>query len=118
MVKAKVLAAEVGDLASLANSWRLALRAQNKSPRTVDGYLGGVRLFREFAGEMAMPRVVADIRREHLEAFIAAQLERWSASTAKTRYRSLQQFFRFLVEEGEFETSPMAKPSVRRQSPA
>lgn len=37
------------------------------------------------------------------------QLGRWSASTAATRYRCLQQFWKWLVEEDEVETSPMAK---------
>lgn len=44
-----------------------------------------------------MPRGVTAIRREHVEAFVAEQFERWTASTAATRYRSLQELFRFLV---------------------
>ena len=54
----------VGDLSVLASSWRRALRAQNKSPRTVDGYLEGVRLFDDYLARMGMPRAVAHIRRE------------------------------------------------------
>ena len=56
-----------------------------------------------------MPTAVASIKREHLEAFIAAELARTSPSSAATRYRSLQQFFRWLDEEGEIDSSPMAK---------
>ena len=111
----------VGDLSVLASSWRRALRAQNKSPRTVDGYLEGVRLFDDYLARMGMPRAVAHIRREHIEAFIADQLERWTAATAKTRYRSVQQLFRFLLEEGEVRLSPMANtapPAVPETPPA
>ena len=39
--------------------------------------------------------------------FIGDQLERLSPATARTRYRSLQQFFWYLVEEGEIRESPM-----------
>jgi site-specific recombinase XerD len=62
-----------------------------------------------------MPTAVTSIAREHVEAFIEDQLTRWSASTAATRYRQLQQLFRWLEEEGEVAASPMARmkpPSV------
>lgn len=68
-----------------------------------------------------MPRRVAHIRREHVEAFIADQVERHKASTARTRYRSLQQLFRFLVDEGEIRASPMANttpPAIPEEPPA
>lgn len=38
-----------------------------------------------------------------------AELERTSPSSAATRYRSLQQLFNWLDDEGEIEGSPMAK---------
>jgi site-specific recombinase XerD len=95
------------DVATLALSWRRALRAQNKSPRTISGYLDGVDRFSEFLARSGMPRGVAHLRREHVEMFIAEQLERLAPATARTRYRSLQQFFRYLVEEGEVRESPM-----------
>jgi integrase len=46
--------------------------------------------------------------REHVETFIVHLTETRSASTAATRYRDLQQFFKWLVEEGEIQASPMA----------
>jgi hypothetical protein len=42
-------------------------------------------------------------------AFITAVLEHTSAATAATRYRGLQQLFRWLVDEGKFSKSPMAR---------
>jgi len=56
-----------------------------------------------------MPTAAASIRREHVEAFIAAELARTAPSSAATRYRSLQQLFKWLDDEGEIAGSPMAK---------
>ena len=50
-----------------------------------------------------MPTAARSVRREHVEAFIVAELERTAPSSAATRYRSLQQLFRWLDEEGEIE---------------
>src|SRR5262249_32593536 len=57
------------------------------------------------------PTAPAEIRRPDVEAFITDQLERWTPSTAATRYRCLQQFFKFLVNVEVIETSPMARMS-------
>lgn len=59
-----VTVATLGELGTLAISWRRTLRAQNKSPRTIVGYLEGVRFFDEYLERMDMPRQVAGIRRE------------------------------------------------------
>ncbi len=63
------------------------------------------------------PATVAAIRREHVEAFIEDQLARSEPASAANRYRCLQQFFRWLVDEGEINESPMARmnpPTSRR----
>jgi len=101
--------ANVGQLTVLLASWRLHLEAANLSPRTVRGYTDDAALFAAFLADKGMPTAVAAIKREHVEAFIVAELERTSASSAATRYRSLQQFFRWLDDEGEIDGSPMAK---------
>jgi site-specific recombinase XerD len=72
-------------------------------------------LLAAFLSENGMPTAVEAIRREHVEAFIEDQLARWTASTAASRYRYVQQLFRWLEEEGEISASPMARmrpPSV------
>jgi site-specific recombinase XerD len=56
-----------------------------------------------------MPTAVGIIRREHVEAFIAAELERTAPTSAATRYRSLQQLFNWLDDEGVTTGSPMVK---------
>lgn len=88
------------------------LRAKNLAPRTVQTYTEAVIALDGFLAAQGMPRDVSAITHEHLEAFMASILERFRATTAANRYRSLQQFFRFLVEEGEIKESPMARMSV------
>jgi len=110
-----------GDLTPLAASFRRALRAQNKSPNTLVGYLEGVRLLEEYLRRMGMPTQVAHIRREHVEGFVAEQLDRYRPSTAQTRYRSVRQFFRWAAEEGEIRANPMVNmspPAVPEEPPA
>jgi integrase len=110
----------LGLISTLAVSWRRSLRAQNKSPKTIVGYLEGVRLFDDFLSGAGMPPAAAHTRREHVEAFLAEQLERWKPSTAATRHRSVQQFFRWALEEGEIDASPMehVKPVAIPEMPA
>jgi site-specific recombinase XerD len=99
----------VGALASLLPSWRRHLRAANLADRTVQSYLEAAQQFTDFLEERGMPRAVDGISREHIETFIENILSRWSPATAGSRYRSLQQLFRWLVDEGEISNSPMAK---------
>lgn len=94
-----------GDL----DSFILHLHAENKSERTVEGYGDAVRQFWAFLLGGGVPDGLADIRREHVEAFIADLLSRFKPSTAQTRYRGLQAFLKWADEEGLVEGSPMAK---------
>jgi site-specific recombinase XerD len=56
-----------------------------------------------------MPTELVKIRREHVEAWIELQLAKFKPATANQRFRSLQQFFKWLTEEGEIDASPMAR---------
>lgn len=109
-----------GDLAVNRASFGRHLRAGNLSPRTHKTYMEAVDLFARFLTDKGMPLEVAKIKREHVEAFITDLLERWRPATAANRYRSLQQFFRWLVDEGEIKDSPMEKmrpPQVDEYTP-
>lgn len=90
-------------------SFRLHMRASNLAPSTQEIYLKGVRQLATFLTEHELPTDLAAIRREHVEAFIADLLERTKPANAANRYRSLQQFFKWAVEEEEIGESPMAK---------
>lgn len=99
----------VGEITVLLPSWRLHLEASNLSPRTIRAYTDDVALLVSFLADKGMPTAVRSIRREHVEAFIVAKLDRTAPASAATRYRSLQQLFNWLDEEGEIDTSPMIK---------
>lgn len=103
------------DLAVNVESFKRHLRALNRSPATIRSYLDACSGLERFLRESGMPLKVASIRREHIEAYVASQLELHKPNTAANRYRSLKQLFRWLEEEGEIPSSPMARmrpPSV------
>ena len=101
-------ALEVNDIAELLRGFELSLRAGNKSPKTVKGYTDSTRIFREYLARVGMPTQVDRINREHIESFMADQLERWKPTTARVRYADVRQFFKWCVEDGEITVSPMA----------
>ena len=108
----------VGDIQSLLEDWRRHLRAKNRSPATIDSYLVVGRALAAYLTAHGMPTDAGVIAREHVEAYLADLLERLSPATAAKHYRSLQQLFRWLVEDGEIPRSPMERmspPSVPEQ---
>ena len=111
--------AESGLLVNLG-PFRRYLQARNRAPRTVEVYTEAVKALDAFLADRGMPRDVAAIHREHVEEFIADLLTRFKATTAANRYRSLQQFFKFLAEDGEINESPMARmqvPKIPEETP-
>jgi|SRR5579875_1094081 len=109
MTKLDARSTGLGEITVLLPSWRLHLEAANLSPRTIRAYTDDGALFARYLADKGMPTTVASIRREHVEAFIASELERTAPSSAATRYRSLQQLFKWLDDEGEVAGSPMVK---------
>jgi site-specific recombinase XerD len=97
-----------GDLAFHARGFELSLASANKRPNTIKSYLEAVEQLEVFLGAQGMPRDVQNIRREHVESFQRDQLARLKPASAANRYRSLQQFFKWLVIEGQIKVSPMA----------
>lgn len=109
-----------GDLALHATGFELSLRSEHKAPNTIKSYLASVELLDEFLASKGMPRDVANIRREHIESFQADQLARLRPASAGVRHRSLKVFFRWLVEDGQIKTSPMANikpPTIPLEPP-
>ena len=117
--RAKVAKAQVrphpGSLRALVESWKRSLRAVRRSPKTIKSYMDAAEQLIEYLEANGMPIAAASVHREHVEAFLVDLGERRSPSTVATRYRALQQFFKWLVEEGEMSESPMRNmrpPSV------
>lgn len=98
-------------LEALIRSWERSLKAANKSPKTIRDYLFSARDFARYLAHNEMPTEVDEHTREHVETFIVAELERTTASSAASSYRRLQQWYRWLEDEGEIGRSPMAKMS-------
>lgn len=98
-------------LTPLVPSFERSLKARRRSPKTIRAYTEAARLFaahQDGAGRSLDPR---EVTRGDVEDFIATQLEEWSPSTAATRYRCLQQFWKWIVEVDEADVSPMEKMS-------
>ncbi len=98
----------VGDIVANNESFARHLRAENLSSKTIYAYTGAVEQLARFLADKGMPENVADLTREHVEAFITHLLETRKATTAHQRYRGCQSFFKWLVTEGEIKASPMA----------
>ncbi len=96
-----------GDILVNRDSFARHLRAENLSPKTIYAYCGAVEQFEAFLAAQGMPQKVADLTREHIEAFITHLLETRKPTTAHQRYRGLQAFTKWLTEEGEIKDSPM-----------
>jgi integrase/recombinase XerC len=79
----------------------------NPSPRTIETYTEAAHQLATFLADRGMPTLVANIRREHVEAFIEHLLGSRSPATARNRFQGLQRFFAWLIEEGEVTESPM-----------
>lgn len=92
------------------------MRSRNLSASTLSTYLTSARQFVAYLAEhhsdVAGPD---DLQRRHVEEFTAHTIETRSASTASVRFRALQQWFNWLVEEEEISHSPaerMRPPTV------
>jgi site-specific recombinase XerD len=86
-------------------SWERSLRARNLSDRTITTYLDSAAQLAAHALERDLDPL-ARIAIEHYLADVAATRE---PSTAAFRYRSLQQWFKWLFEEEELDSNPMAR---------
>lgn len=120
---------DVGDLSELLPDWRRHLRAANRAASTVRRYEKDARAFAAFLTSNGMPIRAEAITREHLEHFLADEQSRprrrrrgeastIAPATVAGTYRSLQQLWRWLVDEGEVTTNPfdrMKPPHVPEQ---
>ena len=99
---------EPGDYGSFVRSWVRSLRARNLSPKTVKTYREAAEGLGTYLARTDGPRDLGWILREHVEGFIVHLLDTSTDSTANNRYRSLQQFFKWALAEGEIQADPMA----------
>jgi site-specific recombinase XerD len=102
-------------------SFRRHLRAANKAPRTIQTYLDALDHFGRYLRAAGAPLDVGLIQAGDVEGWLVKlQDDGRRAASVANRYRSLQQFFRWLAEEEEIARSPMARmkpPAVPVQPP-
>jgi integrase/recombinase XerC len=96
-----------GHLLVLNRSFRRTLKAENKSPRTIEASTDAVRLLASYCQANGQPLLAGELQRQHIQAFIADQLACWTPATAHNRYRGLHAFFKWAVAEGDLQASPM-----------
>ena len=99
---------EIGRIRGELSLWADHLAARNLSETTIKNYLGAGEAFASFLEDKDLPTLVEEILPRHVEAFIVHELNRVTASSAATRYRALQQLFKYLVRDGVMESDPMA----------
>jgi site-specific recombinase XerD len=90
-------------------SFTRMLRAQDRSPLTIKVYSEAAQRLEAFCAARGWDSAPALLERRQLEDFILDQLDRHSPATACNRFRALNTFFRWLVDEEELAANPMAK---------
>jgi site-specific recombinase XerD len=103
--------ADLDDIRVLLPDWARHLKARNRSPQTISSYLRCGQNLADWLAAQGMPTNVSAIAREHIEAFLGDMLDRLSPSTAAKHYRSLQQLWKWLLDDGEITRSPMERMS-------
>src|SRR5688500_6551480 len=79
MENVKVTTASITDIETLVPSWVLDLRAERKSPSTIEAYSYATTQLRAYLVAHGMPTDVEKITREYVSAFLADLLESRSA---------------------------------------
>ena len=105
-------------LEDFLEDWRVHLRARNRSRGIIESYLTVGQAFCTWLAAEGLPREHTAITRATLERYLAAMHERVAPATVAKHYRSLQQLFRWLVNDGELDRSPMenmSPPAVPEQ---
>jgi site-specific recombinase XerD len=106
-------------LSGLLPDWRISLRARGRSLATIESYLSVGQSFTDYLAGNRMPNGAETVAREHVEQYLADMRDRGLApATVAKHYRSLQQLFKWLTDDGEITRSPMERmrpPSVPEQ---
>lgn len=96
---------DLPDLAALLPSWRLALKAERKSPSTVAAYTEGVLAFLRWHESNG---TTPELTKATVQVFTAALLDVGAAAaTARSRHMALRRFAAWLADEGEIDANPL-----------
>jgi site-specific recombinase XerD len=101
------VAAQVGDVRTLADSWQISLQAANLSPNTIATYTDSLDSFTSYLVTNGMPTQVGSITREYIEGWLADLATKARPSTVRNRFTGVRMFFLWTHAEGEVTASPM-----------
>jgi len=99
----------------LLASWERAMRARNLAPKTIARYLDSARQLADFAAA----RGLDPLGRQAIEKYLADQAASPQTLHRHPRYRALEQWFKWLVEEDELAPDPWVgmRPPIVREPP-
>ena len=96
------------DVRELGRSFARSMRAENLSPNTIESYGESLKQLADFLESESLPTAVSEVRKVHIDGFLEHLLNTRTPATANNRFRGIQQFWKWCVDEGEIEVSPMA----------
>ncbi|MGW4365426.1 tyrosine-type recombinase/integrase [Nocardia takedensis] len=107
------------DIRELADDFATELRRKNRAKKTIEVYLVHIGYFADYLESEALPTEAPDITRDHIGGYIETLLTRTNRRTgeplspqyARSQYRSLQQFFKYLTAEEIIDVDPFGKMS-------
>jgi len=105
-------------LEDLLPSWKRALKAENKSPRTIKSYFLAADQLIKYLKDNDHSTVATEVSHREIQGYLAHMFDTRASATAKQRYASLQQLFKWLTIEDEIEVNPfdkISKPRVTEQ---
>ncbi len=111
-----IILATNAEVRPLVESWVRSLEAEGKNDPTLESYADAVRSFTAWSEDAGIPVDPTRQSVDQVRRFIAVQLQaderdgcRVSRESVVLRFECLKQWFQWLVDEGELETSPMAR---------
>lgn len=97
-------------LSEAADDYQLALHASGRSANTRAVYGLALRYMDDYLAANGMPSTLLGIRREHIEAWLGSVRDAGrSPATVSVYYRSVKSFWRWAVDEGLVDQSPMGR---------
>ena len=118
VVRIHSLNSMAGDLQSSIDGFLAYCRSKNLSSHTIGYYAYRLHALQTHLGANAEPTAPNSLTPQTIRAFLTAEAEQKSATTASHSHCALSAFFSFLVTEGYLESNPMQnvdKPKRRKQ---
>nr|WP_280466629.1 phage integrase N-terminal SAM-like domain-containing protein [Nocardia cyriacigeorgica] len=108
------------DIRELRDDFATELRRKNRAKKTIDVYLVHIGYFADYLISEGLPTDAPEITRDHIGGYIETLLTRTNRRTgeplspqyARSQYRSLQQFFKYLAAEEIIESDPFDRLSL------